>query len=68
MTNKSIWVQRQKYYLYEIFTDRNEAVRTAKWYKKRNKKNKWFILPTENGFWFPRKRYALYMTKIIKII
>ena len=47
MTTKYIWVKGQRYYLYEIYKTYNEARKTANYYKKRNKKNKHFIIKME---------------------
>lgn len=68
MTTKYIWAKNQRYYLYELFNNYQNAVKTAKWYQKRNKKNKYIIIKIESGgFWSPKTKYALYMNKTVKI-
>lgn len=52
-----------KYYLYDIFTSRKEAIWIAQLHKKKDK-SKYFIMETEEGFWFPYKTYALYLNNI----
>ena len=67
MVNHSIKIRRRKYFLYETFKTKKEAIRIAKYYNKKNKQNKTYILHTEKGYLFPTEVYALYMTKIRKI-
>lgn len=64
-----IWINqgtkknKTKYYIYDIFTTRQEAVWIAQYHKKKNK-SKYFIIEYEEGFWFPYKMYALYLNNI----
>lgn len=67
MITKYIWIKNRRFYLYELYNTYKQARQTANYYKTKNKKNKYFIIKTEKGHFFPKIKYALYMNKIIKI-
>ena len=49
-----------------MFYDFKKAVKVGKAQKKKNK-SKWFILPVEKGFLFPRKAYRLYLNRVMRL-
>lgn len=61
-----IWIRGRKYYLYGIYQTRAKAYEMAKKMRKTNK-TRYFILETEQGLWFPEKKYKLYLSKVQKI-
>lgn len=59
-----IWKKNQKYAWYDDYETWQEALKQAKWHKKRNKA-KYFILIVETGDQLiSKKKYKLYMTKV----
>lgn len=61
--NQGTRKNKVKYYLYDLFTKRKEAVIIAQLHKKKDK-SRYYILEIEQGFWFPCKMYALYLNNI----
>lgn len=64
--NRYIWISGRRYYLWDTYNTYQEAMTEGLRHRKRNK-TRTFILPIEVGTWFPEKRYALYMNKMIKL-
>lgn len=60
-----IWIRGIKYYYYGTYRTWEEAYRLAKYYHKKNKKCKYFIIKKENGLIMPYFSYKLYLTKVI---
>ena len=61
-----IYIQNKRYNYYDTFYDFKKAVKVGKAQKKKNK-SKWFILPVEKGFLFPRKAYRLYLNRVMRL-
>jgi len=62
-----IYIKKRRYYYYGKYSTWDDAYRMTKIYKKKNKKNKYFILKTEVGYLFPYVIYKLYFTHIINL-
>ncbi len=67
MGYQTITINKQKYYIYDTYETREEAYKTAKYYKKKIRGNKYFIIKVEIGWLFPEEKYKLYMTKLRKL-
>ena len=67
MGYKYLWKRNKRYYLFGTYDTWKEAYNDARYYTRKNKKNKYFIQKVELGFWFPEIKYRLYMTKYWKI-
>lgn len=69
MVMKYIWIKNKRYYLYDVYPTWAKAINIAKQQRKKNKKNRYFIVTYEKGNAFgpPEKRYALYMTKVFRL-
>lgn len=63
---EAIYIQNQRYNYYESYKTYEEALKIAK-YKKKKTKTKYFIQKVEEGFWFPSKKYRLYFNKIMRL-
>lgn len=60
MVRKVIIFRGLKYFYYDTYKSWKEAYNTARWYNRKNKKNKYYIV---NGDY----RFDLYMTKIRRL-
>lgn len=63
---KYIWIKNKRYYYYDNYGTWEEAIKIAKWQKKKNK-CRYFILKYEHGYLFPEIRYRLYLDKVFRI-
>ena len=68
MAYRYIWIRGQRYYYYDGYDTYQKAKEIAKWYRKKNKKCKYFILKIERGFWFPQDKYVLYLNKVVRLL
>lgn len=66
MADNIIFIDGQEYYLYKTYSEWIDAIRDAKYYKKKVKKNKYFILKAKNNWMgvMPDTVYRLYMTRV----
>lgn len=67
MGYEKITISKQDYYIYDTYHDWDDAYKMAKYYKKKIKGNKYFILKVEVGWLFPEERYKLYFTKLRRL-
>lgn len=65
--SKFMWIGGRKYYYYDTFSSWNEAYRTARWQRKKNKKCRYFIQKVESGFIAPTDKFRLYLTHTIRL-
>ena len=65
--SKYIWIGNRRYYWYGTYDNWQEAYNTARYYRRKNKKCRYFIQVSEEGYLFPSKSYKLYLTHIIKL-
>lgn len=75
MPAREIWIKngtrkKRPYYLYETYSTPEEAKKTAKYHKKKNK-SRCFILTHEAegilGYIIPHKMFSLYLDKTIRL-
>lgn len=59
-----IFIKGQRYFLYRIYGNKNDALKDARQYNKRKIKSEIFKYET---FMFREVKYALYFNKIVKI-
>ena len=64
--SRYIWLKGRKYYLYDTYSTWDKAYSMARYYNKKNKKNKYFIMKTETYF-TGQIVYKLYMTKYMRL-
>lgn len=63
---KYIYIKNKRYYLYDTYKTWNNALKVAKHFKKK-RNARYFILKYEIDRSLDNIRYALYMTKVVKI-
>lgn len=63
---KYIYIKNKRYYYFDKFKSWNSAYKTAQYYKKK-RNSKYFILKYETDNSLDNIRYALYLTKVIRI-
>lgn len=63
--DKFIMLNGYRYNYNESFENFEEAIKTAKWYKKKG--HNYYIMKAEDGFWFPQLKFRLYLTKVWRI-
>lgn len=60
----------ETYYLYEVYNEKKDAIKEAKYHKKKNK-SKYVITKTEpkgiTSWIMAQNNYALYLNKVIKL-
>lgn len=66
MTSKYIWKKNKKYYLWDTYNTWQEALKIAKYYRKKNK-SRYFIIRKNTGRIITYYQYELYMDKVMKI-
>lgn len=67
MVQNYIVVKGTKYYYYDSYTNYNSAKSTALYYRKEHG-SRYFIIKSNDGFWFPRNRYLLYMNNVKRLL
>lgn len=67
MTSQYIWIQGERYYLYDKYETWRQAYNMGRYQKRKNRKCQYYILTTEQGLWFPEKRYVLYLNRVCKL-
>ena len=67
MAGRYLWIRNKRYYLWNTYDTWKDAYNDARYYCRKNRKNRYFIQKVESGFLFPQIKYRLYMTRVFKL-